>query len=152
MTRFVLSLAFLFAIMLPCRAQLTQDPTTWTYEVKKVGEGTYNLFFKLSLKESWHIWAMQPGGDGFQIAPTFTFEKGGYRKAGEIKESGAHKHTGPMDGVDGDVSYFDGQVVYTQTVHAKKGAVIKGKHEYQVCNDRMCLPPRTKLFVFKIES
>ena len=41
------------------------DPTTWTYEVKKMSANEYQLIFHVSLKEGWHIWSLKPGGDGY---------------------------------------------------------------------------------------
>lgn len=135
------------------RAQLVQDPTTWRYEVKKTGENTYDLIFRLGLKEGWHIWALKPGGDGMQIPPSFTFDKNAaVTITGGVKESGANKHTGPMDGVDGIVTYYEGAVQYVQKVKVKANTRITGKHEYQVCDPNMCLPPKSRKFSFVISD
>lgn len=133
-------------------ANMIEDPTTWTYEVKKKGNHEYELVFHLSLKQSWHIWSVNPGGDGFQIPPTFEFDKNpNIQLVGKPTEQG-HKTTTIMDGVDGKVTYFSGTVDYVQVVKVKGNGVVKGKHEYQVCNDNMCLPPKTKAFTFDIKE
>jgi DsbC/DsbD-like thiol-disulfide interchange protein len=154
MMRPLLSLLIALLFGLPAaHAQLIGDPTSWTYESKKTGDGNYNLIFKVALQPGWHIWSMKPGGDGFQIAPTFVFEKSAPVKLiGGVKETGKDKHTGPMDGVDGDVTYYSTEVEYVQPVKAGSEGTISGTHEYQVCNDKMCLPPKKKPFVFKLES
>jgi len=133
-------------------AQIIQDPTTWKYEVKKKNDSTFDLVFSLDLKEHWHIWSINPGGDGLQEPPAFTFDKNPLIKAvGKIKESGK-KVTGPMDGVDGIVNYFLDKVQYVQTVSVKGNTKITGKHRYQVCDESMCLPPKNKKFTFEISG
>jgi hypothetical protein len=126
------------------KAQMIEDPTTWKYEVKKKSATEYQLIFHLDLKAPWHIWAIKPGGDGFQISPSFTFED--YKN---IKLKGAPVEKGKptttkMEGVDGKVTYYSGKVDYIQDVvvtDTKTALKIKGTHGYQVCNDKMCLPP-----------
>ncbi|RYD51009.1 MAG: protein-disulfide reductase [Sphingobacteriales bacterium] len=131
-------------------SQIISDPTKWTFEVKDKGAGTYDVVFKLKLQAGWHIWSLEPGGDGLQIPPGFEFDKKtGLQLVGGVTESG-NKHTGEMDGVDGKVSYFENAVTYTQRVKASGAPTISGKYTYQVCNDQMCLPPKTKKFTVSL--
>lgn len=131
---------------------MIQDPTTWTYEVKKTGDNVYDLLFKLKLKEHWHIWSMNPGGDGMQIPPEFTFDVNpAVQKVGSVKEKGK-KITDSMEGVEGKVSFFHDNVVYTQQVKVTGNTLVKGELRYQVCDDKMCLPPKDKAFSFSISD
>ena len=132
------------------KAQIVKDPTTWTYEVKKTGDGKYNLIFHLKLKESWHIWSLNPGGDGLELPPLFEFKKNSnFKLVGKISEVGK-KVTGERDGVDGIVSEFHDKVDYIQKIETSTNQKITGTHEYQVCNESMCLPPTRKSFSFEI--
>lgn len=126
------------------------DPTTWTYEVQKASAGEYELVFHLQLDEGWHIWSMDPGGDGFQIPPSFSFDKNASAKLLDKPVERGEKITATMDGVDGNVNYFSGKVDFVQKIRGTAGGSIAGTHEYQVCNDRMCLPPKTQKFRFEI--
>jgi len=131
-------------------AQLIQDPTTWTFEAKKKSGNTYDLIFHLKLKQDWHIWSFNPGGDGLQISPSFELEKNAKVKVvGKPKEQGK-LITETIDGVDGAVHMYKDKVDYTQTVTVTGPLVIKGTYGYQVCNETMCLPPKTKPFSIKI--
>src|ERR1700712_2796230 len=95
------------------QAQIVKDPTTWTFELKKVKEGTFKAIFHLKLEEGWHIYSLIPGGDGMELAPGFNFDKTeGVQLLGKVIESGK-KITGPMDGVDGIVSLFKYKVDYS---------------------------------------
>lgn len=149
-SKFILLVAFFLLGSNLSKAELTKDPTTWTYEVKKTGEGKYNLIFHLKLKEHWHIWSMNPGGDGLQIPPSFVFKKNNdFTLKGKTTEAGAKK-TETMDGVDGPVSFFENKVDYTQSIEALNNQKIRGTLEYQVCDESMCLPPTKKSFSFEI--
>ncbi len=141
-------------------AQITEDPTTWEIAAKKIQGNEYDIVFKLSLKEGWHIWSLHPGGDGFQIFPEFEFDKnpaliieGDTTEEGAIKgvatEEG-HPITEVVDGVDGAVTYFHGEVVYHVKVTITQNTEITGTHIYQVCDDKMCLPPKYVPFTIAI--
>lgn len=143
----------LFCMTLPSMAQSIQDPAAWTYEVKKKSANTYELVFHLKLQKDWHIWAIKPGGDGYQLPPSFTFDKAaGVQLKGKPVEKGKPVTT-LMEGVDGKVTYFANAVDYVQTVVVTgKNIRITGKHTYQVCNDHVCLPPKNKSFVFEVKG
>jgi thiol:disulfide interchange protein len=131
-------------------AQIVKDPTTWTVEAKKKSGNDYEVIFHLKLKEGWHIWGMKPGGDGLQVPPEFKIEKSKTVKAnGGVAEKGK-AIVGPMDGVDGIVMYFKGKVDYVQHVTVTGNGTIKGSYSYQVCDDHMCLPPKTQPFSVEI--
>lgn len=130
------------------RAQGMTDPTHWTYEAKKLDANHYQLDFTLNLDESWHIWAIDVGGDGLQVVPAFTFTKNkAVQLDGTIGEQGEKINT-EMEGVEGKVNYYSHKVVYSQKVKAPAGTTVKGSHLYQVCNDNMCLSPKQVPFSF----
>ena len=127
-------------------AQMTQDPTTWTFEAKKKSGNEYTILFHVKLKEGWHIWSLKPGGDGMQVSPSFKIIKNeDVQTKGAVTESGK-AITGAMDGVDGAVTYFHNQVDYKISATIAKNTKITGKYTYQVCDEHMCLPPKTQKF------
>lgn len=135
---------------MPAQAQV-KDPTTWSYEVKKSGNGRYELVFVAQFADSWHIYSMNPGGDGTLLPPVFTFKApGNVKLLGKVKESGK-KITEAVEGIDGKVHYYKGDVRYVQEIQVTGSARITGEHQYQVCSDEMCLPPKTKPFTFDIK-
>lgn len=149
--RTFLALLSLLVLAPEARAQLVQDPTTWTYEVKKKGNNQYDLVFHLKLQHGWHIWSQKPGGDGYQLPPVFNIPAtSGVKLIGKVAEKGKATTT-TMEGIDGKVTYFSDQVDFIQTVQVNGKAKISGKHEYQVCNDQVCLPPKKKAFEFVIQ-
>jgi thiol:disulfide interchange protein DsbD len=146
----LLSLLFAF-FAIPSFGQMIEDPTSWKYEVKKIGANEYRLTYHLDLKPGWHIWALKPGGDGFQIPTSFEFDKGQkFMTKGKMVEKG-NATTTTMDGVDGKVTYLSGKVDYIQDITVNGCTKVTGKHTYQVCNDKMCLPPKDKEFAFELK-
>lgn len=151
-TKFRLLLSFLLLGSITMQAQGFKNPAKWTYEVKKKGEGKYDLIFHLKLDEHWHIWSLNPGGDGMEIPPTFKFKKNSnYTLLGKIKEQGK-MISGEREGVDGIVHEFHYNVDYIQSIEAKSNQKITGTHEYQVCDESICLPPKTVDFSFEIND
>ena len=150
-SKYFLIVLGLFCFSVASFAQNTEDPASWQFEIKKKSAKEYQLIFHLELAKGWHIWSLHPGGDGYEIAPTFTFRKNPHVKLkGKIAEKGAPTTT-KMEGIDGKVTYLSGKVDYTQEITVTGTTQIMGKFTYQVCNDRMCLPPKEKEFKFETE-
>ena len=147
-------LVFFLAVCLvsaPSFAQMTDDPTSWKYEVKKKSATEYQLIFHLDLKTGWHIWSLNVGGDGYEIVPSFNFDNNPKVKfKGKVAEKGKATTT-KMEGIDGKVTYLNGKIDYVQDVIVAGNTKMTGKLTYQVCNDKMCLPPKDKGFSFDIK-
>jgi thiol:disulfide interchange protein DsbD len=151
----MLLIALLMTICLaePATAQKSNDPTTWTYQAKRKFGNHFELFFQVKLKPGWHIYALDPGGDESLIPPTFTFsDNKDVKLVGKVKEM-TKPVTEKMEGIDNPIRFFNGEAIFIQEVEVPWGQTVKitGKHEYQVCNDRMCLPPKTRGFSFIVK-
>lgn len=145
-------LAFVFSANTLFAQNMIADPSTWTFETKHVKDNHYQLIFHLKLKEGWHIWSLNPGGDGFQIVPSFKIKKNdAVIKLGAFKEKG-NAITELMDGVDGKVTYFKNKVDYIAELEVNNNTTLSGTFKYQVCDDKMCLPPATKKCSFEIKD
>lgn len=127
-------------------AQIIANPTTWTFEAKKKKGNEYQVLIHVKVNKGWHIWSLKPGGDGLQVPPSFAFKANpDIKLKGPIKELGKPV-VGPMDGVDGTVTYFLDNVDYVQDVTISRNTVINCAYKYQVCDENMCLPPFKKKF------
>jgi thiol:disulfide interchange protein len=144
----VLALVAVF-ISLEMSAQIVQDPTVWTYEVKKKDGNKYELWFHLVLKNDYHIYSFDPGGDGTLLPPKFDFKKNASVKLlGKVKEKGTIK-TETIEEI-GTIRYFKHKADYVQEIEVTGNTSVTGVHEYQVCNDVGCLAPVRKDFSFAI--
>lgn len=129
-----------------------EDPTSWTYEVKPLDKNEYDLVFNVALIDGWHVFSQEPG-DEFLIPPTFNFDK---NKAvilkGKVAESGK-LIVSAFEGLDNEVRYFEGSVQFIQRIKfTGETTTVTGTHKYQVCNDKLCLPPVTKTFKFTVSK
>lgn len=136
-------LLFLLCAAFGAFAQNT-NYAVWTAKVKPSGSG-YDVVFHVELRPGWHVYALEPGGDGMMIPPSFSFTPGKYKLDGAIQEKGK-VIVEQMEGLDGKVRYYEGKVDFVQHVIASKGTAIEGTYQYQLCNESMCLPPKTESF------
>ena len=131
------------------QAQMLEDPTVWKVEARKLDGNKYDLVFHCDVKNGWHVYSLEPGGDGSLIAPEFTIKKNADIKlVGKVREKG--KRIDETIEEVGLVHYYK-NVDFIQTVElAKEDMVITGEYMYQTCNDETCLPPKTVDFSIKI--
>ena len=117
MKKLSLLLFSLFLMIPKLQAQMVQDPSVWSYEAKKTGENKYQLVFHVKFnKADWHVYALNPGGDGTLIPPSFQFNKNkDYTLVGKVKEANGKKITEEIDGV-GTVHYFKNSVDFVQDI------------------------------------
>ena len=127
------------------------DATKWTFEAKKKNDTQYELIFHLKLKDGYHAWSQKPGGDGTLIPTSFAFDKNSLVKLIGTPQEHGKLITQTIDGIDGSVHFYKNEVKFVQLAEVKKGTTITGKYTFQVCNDIMCLAPKTEKFVFKIK-
>ncbi len=126
----------------------TEDPSTWEFKIKKVEGNTYDLIFHVDLKDNWHIFALDPGGEGLFIPPSFTFaESDKYILVDELREEGTI--------IDEDVPevgiiHYYKHADFIQRIKVAGNMKVEGTYNYMTCNDVMCLPPKTESFSFEI--
>lgn len=130
-----------------------QNPARWSFSVREVGNGEYDLVFTLTLAEGWNAYSQFLESEDGPVPTSFTFEEGPhYQRKGQVKESG-NKFT-KYDNVFGmHLTKFVGTGIFTQrVVVTDPSKPIKGYLTYMVCNDEMCLPPRDVDFSFTIPA
>lgn len=150
MRKILFATGLLFLLSQHLFAQIFADPTTWSFKTKKISEGEYELLINCKLKPEWHLWSLNPGGDGMLVPPTFTFSKNkDIEIVGKIKESGK-KISKEFPGTDGITHYYENEINYSQKFKAKANTVFKGSVRYQSCDHGQCLKPEEKPFEVKI--
>ncbi len=143
----VLSVLALTAIARPASAQMTQDPTDWKFSIKKKDATHYTLTASTTIKSGWHIYGLNPGGEGELIGTSFIWD------AGSVKADGAINEVTPAKSetiLDEKVNLHSGKAVFSVALSGKSGQTASGSVEYQACNDMMCLPPKKKTFSVKL--
>lgn len=137
-TLLLLNILFAFG----AQAQILEDPTVWTFKAKKIDSNKYDLVFHCDVKNGWHIYSLDPGGDGSFLPPEFNIKKtADIKLIGKVREEGKIIHETIED--IGTVHYYK-NVDYIQTVElTRPDMVITGEYTYMTCNDETCLPPKT---------
>jgi len=147
MKKMLLSLVLLVGAA-TTQAQKLTDPAHWMVSaVKKLPNHQYQITLHLKLDDDWHTYAMEPGGDGSLLPLTFTIKPNTPAKLVGKPIANCEPITETVEGIDGPIHYFKGNVDFVLTVVAIKPTDILGVVGYQTCNNKMCLPP--KKFGFK---
>lgn len=145
-------LTFVFSVFFisGTQAQIMKDPTVWKVEAKKKSGHQYELVFHVDVKDNWHVYALDPGGDGSFIAPDFHPAKSTrYKVNGKVTEKGKRIDETIED--IGTVHYYH-SADYIVPITVDTNGEIKGKYGYQTCNDQTCLPPKQLPFSVTIND
>lgn len=150
MKKILFATSILLVLAQQLLAQIISDPTTWSFKAKKVSGADYELIINCKLRPEWHLWSLDPGGDGMLVPPSFTFEKNSnIEVVGKIKEVGK-KISKEFPGTDGITHFYENEVSYIQKFKVKANTVFKGSVNYQSCDHSQCLKPEAKAFEVKI--
>jgi len=150
MKKLVITLAA-FVLICTLHAQV-QDPVKWNYSAVKKADKEYAVTISASISPNWHIYSMNTP-DGGPVATTFNFNRNPLiTLAGKTQENG--KPQTIFDDIFGvDVKYYSELVTFVQTIKLKSAVKtnLSGTVKYMVCNDKMCLPPKTVPFNIQLQ-
>ncbi len=145
----IFGLAFLTAI--GSRAQL--NPVTWSFSATKVADKTYEVHMKATIQNGWHLYSQQQPDDAIAIPTAFTIRTNPlFKPDGKIKEVG--KLEVMKDAALGvSANQYSNSVDFVQKIKLKASAKtsFSGSVEYQTCDDKKCLPPKTVNFSVAIK-
>lgn len=117
-------------------AQSDENPVIWSHEVTKISETEYELIFKGTIFEGWHVYS-QHTADGGSLPSEFTFEKASvdYELIGETLESETITEYSDIFAVD--ETFFKGKAIFTQRINllSRDIDVISVNLFYQVCKE-----------------
>lgn len=142
----VLSLPAL--LPLPARAQ-PKSPASWTARLlpadARAGEGA-QLVIEAKIEAPWHLYSLTKPKDLGPVPTSITLVPGkALRAAGEPVQPAPHAAEDPGFGIK--TESYEGGVAFGLPVSVAPGAAGKRqavvKVRFQVCNERLCMPPRT---------
>lgn len=147
----IISIVCLMVMATSAMAQF-KDPVKWTFSATKKSAKVYELSYTAVIEKPWHLYS-QTTPKGGPVPTKITYKANPLATVtGLAKETGTlkNKHE-EVFGVD--VKYFDGKVVFTQTVTLKAPVKtnISGTIEYMVCDDTECQPPKKIPFVLPLQ-
>jgi len=144
-------LVFVLFSALQSRAQL--NPVTWSFSANKISDKTYEIHMKATIQDSWHLYSQKQPDDAIAIPTAFTISPNPvYKPDGKIKEVGKMEL---MKDVKLGISanQYSNSVDFVQKIKLKANVKtnFSGSVEYQTCDDKKCLPPKTVNFSVAIK-
>lgn len=143
---FTIALFTLFAVT--AKAQIEQPVTIQTGR-KIISGNELVVVIRATIQTGWHIYALDVPEGG----PDKTIIK--FEKSDQYTPIGQPASPKPktvyMDAFKMNVGYFENSVTFQQRIKYKKGAKeVKGAINFEVCNDKHCLPPNDVYFNISI--
>lgn len=144
------SLLFFVLASLAGKAQL--NPITWSFSATKVADKTFEIHMKATIQTSWHLYSQTQPEDAIAIPTTFQISPNPLLTLdGKITEVG--KMETMKDATLGvSANQYSKTVDFVQKVKlkAKVKTSLNGSVEFQTCDDKKCLPPKTVKFSIAI--
>ncbi len=130
------------------RDKKTENPVSFTYEVKKLSGNMYEVKIIASIEEPWHIYSQFTPAEGPSLPTHISFVKNPLVEVvGKPVENGKliTKHE---EVLDVNLKYFSGKVEFVQKIKLKAAVKtnIIGSIEYMACTNERCLMPTTEKF------
>jgi hypothetical protein len=141
-------LILIIAGSLGLNAAAQLNPVTWSFSAKKIADKTYEIHMKATIQNNWHLYSQTQPGDAIAIPTAFTIAANPlFTKDGKIKEVG--KMEVMNDATLGvSANQYSNTVDFVQKIKLKANVKtnFNGSVEYQTCDDKKCLPPKTVNF------
>ena len=140
----VLLSMFLFTTMVVS----AQNPVTWTFTSKKLANNSYEIHMTATIEKGWHLYSQVQPDDAVAGPTTFTLTNNPLIElSGKIKEVGKMEKFHDKE-LEISANQYSEKVDFVQVVKIK-GSVktsFSGSVEFQTCDDKKCLPPKTVNF------
>jgi hypothetical protein len=133
------------------KAQL--NPVNWTFTAKKIADKTYEIHIKATIQSGWHLYSQTQPEDAIVNPTAFTLNNNPLLIVdGKIKETGTVEkfHDAKLNI---SANQYSNTVDFVQKIKLKAKAKtnFSGNVEYQTCDDKKCLPPKTVNFSIAIQ-
>jgi len=139
---------FSVALILGCCLLNAQNPVSWTFNSKKVSEKTYEVHLTANIQSGWHLYSQNQPDDAIAIPTSVTINSNPLLKLdGKVKEVGSmEKFQDKNLGIS--AHQYSNKVDFVQVVKVKSNTKtnVAGSVEFQTCDDKKCLPPKTVNF------
>jgi len=129
------------------------NPVTWNFSAVKLSDKMYEVHMKATIQPGWHLYSQSQPKDAIAIPTAFTFNPNPLlSRDGKVKELGKMEVMNDKElGVS--ANQYSLTVDFVQKVKLKSAVKtnLTGNVEYQTCDDKKCLPPKTVNFSIAIK-
>ena len=134
---------FIIVLVFGCFLLHAQSPVS-----KKISEKTYEVHLTANIQSGWHLYSQDQPSDAIAIPTSVTINNNPLLKFdGKVKEVGSmEKFQDKNLGIS--AHQYSNKVDFVQVVKIKSNAKtnVSGSVEFQTCDDKKCLPPKTVNF------
>jgi len=129
-----------------------ENPVNWEFSTDKVSGQEAELVFTATIDYPWHLYSAHLPEGGPIATKAWYDESDTYTLVDGIVESPKAKVTFDA-GFQMDVGTLSGKAEFRQKVKFKDGGTqnVTGEIEFQVCDDEVCLPPKSVPFSFEVK-
>jgi len=145
--RTTLLLVAIFFTAASVQAQML-NPVSWAFTAKKTSDKTYEVHLTANIQSGWHIYSQTQPDDAIAVPTSVTINNNPLVKLdGKIKEVGKLEKY-KDETVKATNHQYSTKVDFVQVVKLKSSAKtnVTGNVEFQTCDDKKCLPPKTVNF------
>ncbi|MBS1655828.1 MAG: hypothetical protein JSU05_13335 [Bacteroidetes bacterium] len=137
-----------FTLLLSVVFAKAQNPVSWNFSAKKISDKTFEVHLTATIQSGWHMYSQNQPDDAIAIPTGIKYNSNPLLiMDGKTKELGKmEKYSDAKLGIS--ANQYSTSVDFVQVVKLK-GKVktnISGSVEYQTCDDKKCLPPKTANF------
>ncbi len=141
-------LAFLLITITTVTANAQLNPVSWSFSAKKIADKTYEVHLTATMQSGWHLYSQTQPDDAIAIPTGFKINSNPLLALdGKIREVGKMEkfHDAKLEV---SANQYAGKVDFVQLVKLKANVKtnLTGSVEYQTCDDKKCLPPKTVNF------
>ncbi len=144
---------FVFIAFLLGAAAFSQSPVSWLFSSKKISDKVYEVQMVATIQPGWHLYAQAQPDDAIAQPTSFRFNKHPLLAFdGKVKEIGKLEKY-KDETLDVSANQYSNKVTFVQVVKLKGKAktAVTGKLEFQTCDDKKCLPPKTVPFTIALK-
>lgn len=145
---------YLFSLMAFSCSVWAQDanPVQWHFSIEKKEAGLYCLKAEATIKDQFHIWALEAGGDGSLISTSFQVaDSAALTWEGPWQEA-PKPHTQTLEFVDGAVHWHEKTATFYRLFRAPLNTAVSLQVTFQSCNEASCFPPETREYILRVKE
>ena len=144
---------FLVMAMGISAANAQLNPVSWSFTSKKIADKTYEIHLTANMQSGWHLYSQVQPEDAIAIPTGFKINSNPLMSLeGKIKEVGKMEkfHDAKLEV---SANQYADKVDFVQVVKLKANVKtnLTGSVEYQTCDDKKCLPPKTVNFSIAVK-
>jgi len=122
----------------------SQNPVSWNYTQKKIGDKVYEVHLTATIEKGWHIYSQHQSKDAIALPTSVKFNSNPL-----VSLKGKVDEKGKLEKMRDEVmqienSQYENQVDFVQLVNLKANVKtnVSGEIEFMVCTNERCLPAK----------